>query len=367
MKKVTKVKGLVVEMLICERVNVSSCGFKSYFCKNNLVENPLVSIIVPVYKVEAYIGRCLNSIAAQAYPNIECILVDDASPDQSLAIAEDFLKKSHVKYKILKQLKNKGLSEARNSGVKNATGKYLYFLDSDDEMTPMAIEHLVNLAEQTQAEITVGQNLVIRENGKRAYIFKTKEERECVSGNADVLQSYVNGQYPVMACDKLLSAEFIKKKQLFFEPGLLSEDELWSFQCALKLQKIAFWKGEETYLYYFRDGSIIKSKGKKHFDSFQKIAEKFDEAYHSEKDPDIRRMILMHLINFKDMSLVMNWQAQFNEELWKESYRNFQKLSTLSLFDYFSKQYSISIKKKSLYTSLPVNLGYHLFRKRYGA
>lgn len=353
-------------MLICESVKVLGCGFKSYFCKNNLVENPLVSIIVPLYKVEAYIGRCLNSIAEQTYPNIECILVDDASPDQSLAIAEDFLKKSGLNFKILKQPINKGLSEARNSGTKNATGKYLYFLDSDDEITPTAIENLVNLAEQTLAEITVGQNLVIRESGEKQNVFKVQAEQESIAGNMEIFKSFIHGIYPVMACDKLLLRDFLLKNQLFFEPGLLSEDELWSFQCALKLQKIAFWKGEDTYLYYFRDGSIIKSKGKKHFDSFQTIAEKFDEEYHKNKNPEIKNMILEHLINFKDMTLVMNWQAQFNEELWKESYRNFQKLSSLSFMDYFSDQYPLQTKKRSFHTSLPVNLGYQLFRKRYG-
>ena len=169
-----------------------------------------------------------------------------------------------------------------------------------------------------------------------------------------------------MACDKLILTDFLLKNKLFFEPNLLSEDELWSFQCAIKLRRIAFLHSNATYLYYFREGSIIKSKDKKHFDSFQKIAEKMEASFKNEINLNKKKLILKHLISFKEMCLVMNWQAVFNENLWKESYKNFAKLQSLKFWDYFSDQFSLKTKKEAFYTSLPVDLGYKLFRYRYG-
>lgn len=327
---------------------------------------PKVSLIVPVYKVEPYIERCLASIVAQTYPHIECILIDDASPDHSVELAKHYLKNQGKAYTILHQPANKGLSAARNTGIDAASGDYLYFLDSDDEIAPNAIERLVTLALQTQAEITVGQNVVAREDGTMKHIFPISAKTDIIESTAAILRALNTGAYPVMACDKLISTSFLKTHDLYFEPGLLSEDELWSFQCALNLNKIAFLKGGDTYLYYFRFGSIIQSKDKRHFNSFQKIAERFDQEYHKTADPQIKKLILEHLISFKDMALIMNWQSQFSEHLWKESYLNFKQLSTLSLLDFFSKDFSLQTKKKAFYTSLPVNLGYKLFRKRYG-
>ena len=107
-----------------------------------------VSIIVPVYNVEDYIERCMLSIIDQTYPNIECIIVDDCTPDNSITIIQSLLQQYNgtISFKILKHTTNKGLSESRNTGTEKATGDYIYYLDSDDELTPNCIEHLVDIA-----------------------------------------------------------------------------------------------------------------------------------------------------------------------------------------------------------------------------
>ena len=110
-----------------------------------------ISIIVPVYNVEQYIKECFDSIAAQTYKgDIECIFVDDCGQDDSVAILEKLIAEYHgpMQFSIVHHEHNKGLSGARNTGIRKASGDYLYFLDSDDSITSDCIEKLTALAEK---------------------------------------------------------------------------------------------------------------------------------------------------------------------------------------------------------------------------
>lgn len=110
-----------------------------------------ISIIVPVFNVEQYIKECFDSIAAQTYKgDIECIFVDDCGQDDSVAILEQLITEYHgpIQFSIVHHEHNKGLSGARNTGIRQAKGDYLYFLDSDDTITPDCIEKLGMLAEK---------------------------------------------------------------------------------------------------------------------------------------------------------------------------------------------------------------------------
>ena len=110
----------------------------------------IVSIIIPVYKVEPYIERCVQSVMAQTYTDIECILVDDCSPDQSIAICERMLIEYHgpITFQILHHEQNRGLSAARNTGTNAANSDYIFYLDSDDEITHDCISLLVKETER---------------------------------------------------------------------------------------------------------------------------------------------------------------------------------------------------------------------------
>ena len=113
-----------------------------------LNNNVLVSVIVPVYNVEKFVGETLDSIIAQTYPNIEAICVNDGSEDNSLQVLKRYPNKFQgIRRILIHNQKNGGLSAARNSGMELATGKYIYFLDSDDKIIPSAISELVLLAE----------------------------------------------------------------------------------------------------------------------------------------------------------------------------------------------------------------------------
>lgn len=96
-----------------------------------------ISIIIPIYNVAEYVSDCLKSVLQQTYKNIEIIIVNDCTEDNSMVIIEGLLKESatSIPYKIINHTRNQGLSVARNTGIKNSTGDYLYFMDSDDEIT----------------------------------------------------------------------------------------------------------------------------------------------------------------------------------------------------------------------------------------
>ena len=331
-----------------------------------MIQLPLVSIVIPIYKVEKFLERCLKSVVNQSYQNIECILVNDVTPDKSMEIASEFISKNpDYDFKIINQPKNLGLSMARNAGMDLAKGKYIYFLDSDDEITEFAIENLVKVAEDTDAQLVLGHSVCINEEeGWEKDYFPIKAKEDVLEGNATIFRNFVAGQYPVMACDKLTRMDFLMKHQLYFVQDLFSQDVLWSFQSALKLEKVAFLR-EDTYLYYFHGASIIHNRGEKHFGNWISIAEYMNKAYLEEKNPETKDLILKYLIDFKSMTLQMNWKAQKNEELWKRSYNAYSKLKGLSFSDYFSNKYSKNLKKMDLFISLPTGLGFKLFKYRY--
>ncbi len=117
------------------------------------MKQPLVSIILPVYNAQSHLARCLSSICAQSWQNIEVIVLNDGSKDQSLPVCEEFRKKdSRI---ILVDKANSGVSDTRNLGLKLASGKYVEFVDSDDYLDPDFTERLVAAAEENEADFVI--------------------------------------------------------------------------------------------------------------------------------------------------------------------------------------------------------------------
>lgn len=115
---------------------------------------PIISIIVPVYKVEKYLPRCLDSILAQTFTDFECILVDDGSPDNCPAICDEYASRDNRIIVIHQE--NKGVAVARDTGLKKTQGKFIYFVDSDDWIEPNALELLYKKQQETDADIVLG-------------------------------------------------------------------------------------------------------------------------------------------------------------------------------------------------------------------
>ena len=134
------------------------------------MEQSLVTVVVPIYNVEKYLERCLSSIVDQTYSNLEILLIDDGSPDLCPQICEEWAKKDN-RIKVIHK-ENGGLGMARNTGIEHATGKYIFFFDSDDYLDLNTIQKAVALAEQENAEIVVFGMSVVNYRGEiiRKYI-----------------------------------------------------------------------------------------------------------------------------------------------------------------------------------------------------
>jgi glycosyltransferase involved in cell wall biosynthesis len=211
-----------------------------------------VSIIIPVYNVEPYIERCLLSVLNQTYDNIEIILVDDCGQDNSMEVANRVIKNHSNGHKvsILKQEQNNGPSMARNSGINAAIGKYVYFLDSDDEITNDCIETLVRKSDEFEVVIGAIETLPLKGllKNKKSVFYKE---------NA-IKRAYFNGLINDSGCNKLVLREFLLSNNLFFEPGLIHEDYLWTFFLSMACKKIKIIE-DVTYFYHRRGGDSLNT------------------------------------------------------------------------------------------------------------
>jgi glycosyltransferase involved in cell wall biosynthesis len=216
-----------------------------------------VSIVIPVYKVEKYIERCLRSVFNQTYANIECIIVNDCTPDNSFIIAKELIEsyQGSIDFKFVEHEKNKGLSEARNTGIKMATGHYYFFLDSDDAIPPTSIEKLVETALLNDCpEIVMGVTKGVDANGNNVEV--SSAQTKSFHDNSEVFQGYLNNLWYVIACNKLVKKDIFADHKTFFLPGITHEDVMWSFEISTYVNKIILCPFV-TYHYYIGDTDSI--------------------------------------------------------------------------------------------------------------
>lgn len=256
----------------------------------------MVSIIIPIYNVEQYVAVCLESVASQTYTDYEVILVDDCGMDGSMRIVNDYVNLNlntspnhnlkRNRWRIIRYEKNRGLSAARNTGTAVAKGKYIYYLDSDDTITPDCLEKLVAEAECTDAEMVVGNINVI---GDDKWIPRLKQ-KELLSGD-DCFHCFLRGGYYMMAWNKLVRRDFLEQNNISFVEGMIHEDCAWSLSIACVSKKIAF-VYDETYNYLVRSNSIQTGKDfTKHFNAYCTLLKYYaDETtkYGKATDPEFR-------------------------------------------------------------------------------
>lgn len=223
-----------------------------------------ITIVIPVYNVAAYIGDCLRSVFEQTYPQIEVVLVDDVTPDDSMERAAPWIQKLQEKYEVktITHAVNRGLSAARNTGIKASTGDWVYFLDSDDEITPDCIALMVAEVEKhPDVDFVIGNVKFVGSTWD--FPLKCKAY---VTGNEKILHDYTTYKWYMMAVNRLYKTAYLLQNNLYFKEGLLHEDELYSFQVATTAQAMAA-VYEETYIYKVRSvGSITAQRKLKNFE-----------------------------------------------------------------------------------------------------
>ena len=234
---------------------------------------PLITVIIPVYKVEEYLNICVDSIIYQSYTNLEILLVDDGSPDECPKICDEYEKEDnriHVIHKV-----NGGLSDARNFGIQKATGDYIIFLDSDDKLANNnVIKNLVDFIIKEKPTITFCSQV------KR---FSKDSEKPIFEKNYSDIKKYSSNELFNLATKKhylfaawlfVVSRNFLIENNLFFKKGLLHEDMEWipRLLCVNNETKINIYT-EPFYLYRYNPTSITGSFTQRRFDSLKYILE----------------------------------------------------------------------------------------------
>ena len=214
----------------------------------------LVSVIVPVYKVEAYLGRCVDSILAQTHRDLEVILVDDGSPDRCGAICDEYAEKDPRVCVIHKE--NGGLSSARNAGIDIAKGEYLEFVDSDDWIEPDAVESLLSAALQHQVDLVIGGRWDVKEKTGEKTVGLCPERTETVPAEEAVRRIFRWENCDSAAWDKLYHRRLFR--QIRYPYGVICEDVPVTYLIAFDAGRVTF-LSKPIYNYLHRQGSITYS------------------------------------------------------------------------------------------------------------
>lgn len=216
-----------------------------------------VTIIIPIYNVELFIEQCLLSAFNQSFNSIEYLLIDDKGSDKSIEIAKKIVESHHRKsdIKFITHPHNLGLGATRNTGITNAKGEYVYFLDSDDTIPTDAIENLYKVVSNEKVDVVVGSFTSTNLSGstqKWERIFP----KNIIHGDLSVGIFFLHGGYYLMIWNKLYNIEFLRRNKIYCIPASLHEDIFFSIQVALTAKSLVT-INDITYYYTLRNGSIM--------------------------------------------------------------------------------------------------------------
>ena len=222
-------------------------------------ETPRISVIVPVYNVEDYLKRCVNSLINQTYSNIEVLLIDDGSTDSSGKLCDEISITDNRIIVIHKQ--NGGLSSARNTGIKNSSGEYITFIDSDDWIALDTYEYSIKLMKQFSADCVQYDYIMVSNDNP---IKQRKEDVKCFKGK-EILQYYMEsttrtGSYSVCRC--IFASEILKG--LTFREGKINEDIDFKYKALSCCQKMVV--SNQYKYFYFQSGDSLSFGGLKRRD-----------------------------------------------------------------------------------------------------
>lgn len=210
-----------------------------------------ISVIIPVYNVEKYLPACLESLLSQSYSELEILLIDDGSTDSSGRICDEYAKKDY-RIRVIHQ-KNGGAANAKNTGLRAATGKYLVFLDSDDYLEPDAYKYMLDRMKETGADVVqCAFRLVYVDESQDVVMAK----EPAIYGTQDYLLQYTKD----WTCGLMTEKLFVRKlfDGIFFEEGHKIDDEFFVYQGMMNAQKVLR-DPKIIYNYRQRGSSVMKS------------------------------------------------------------------------------------------------------------
>ncbi|MFJ7728164.1 glycosyltransferase family 2 protein [Neobacillus sp. NPDC097160] len=257
-----------------------------------------ISVVVPIFKVEKYLNRCVDSIINQTYSNLEIILVDDGSPDACGMIAEEYAV-SDDRIKVFHK-KNGGLSDARNFGIQYVTGEFILFVDSDDWLEKTMIEKMINISLSYNADVVQSAFYYAYEDyllfDNRYY---QKDDPPIVLDNISLMtELVVNERVKNFAWGKLYKTEIIKG--IPFKKGVLFEDVFWAHQVIQRVN-IYVILNQPLCFYFQRGDSIVSSYNPKNLDIIKGLKERqcfIEEFYKGLSDESYKVLLKTMLIHY---------------------------------------------------------------------
>lgn len=262
------------------------------------MHRPQVSVVIPVYRVEDYLARCVDSVLSQTLKDIQIILVNDGSPDRCPQICDAYAAKDDRICVIHKA--NGGLASARNAGMEVAVGKWLFFLDSDDWLEPDGLESLLNIGEEYQVDFVRYRSIRSGWPGMQAHAPCMVEPiRELRHGYYNK-QQIVDEVYPrlittpqltmgavVGACGSLYNLDFLNRNQLrFYEEVKFSEDLVFSARVVRAANSFYFVDSPGVYHYFYNANSISKSFRAGRWDSCKALIETCERDFGTDTEYD---------------------------------------------------------------------------------
>ena len=311
-------------------------------------KTPAVTVIIPMYNTEKYIGECLQSLVNQTFQNFDVIVVNDCSTDNSVAEAEKFLPKLKGRLKIKTLPKNSGTSALpKNTGIQMARSKYVTFLDSDDYITPTALEELFKIAEETDAEVIHCSQYFTFKDGENE--IKTETFQKTCHVNKPTFETLDIGKRVKKFTErgflwwgqcKLYRRDFLIKNKIVFPPIDVWEDMVFSFQCVI-LAKNYVRVPNVFYYYRVRKDSLshIPQRPLRIIEMLMQIINYLDDFISRveffQKNPQYRFMIL-------------DWHVQERMNIICTAFFENSKLQPFQIEELFRKKFENAISKEDL-------------------
>ena len=324
------------------------------------------SIVIPIYNVEDIILRCLNSVAAQTVTDFEALLIDDCSKDRSLEIVQDFVNNYHgdITFRIIRQEKNQGQSMARNRGIQEATGDYIYFLDSDDYISEDCIELLSKEMEKDASiQMVIGNYKVCGPQHIDPFLMQQR-----IYTSEEIIREQLRYNIYTMPWNKLVRKSFLLENSLFFQPGIIHEDNLWTFCSAFCFDKIAVVL-RTTYYYIIRQGSTERSHDQdwhisQLFMVFKYLVKFIFESEAPSKKNVKENLEVFRFIEKNMIPLIMEPYIKGNQRLSYRRYCEIRALPYWSWQDIKSMNATYKDKKKFKHFTKSIKKGYLSFIKQ---
>jgi glycosyltransferase involved in cell wall biosynthesis len=319
--------------------------------KNN--NTSLVSVIIPVYKVEEFIHECIDSVINQTYENLEIILVDDSSPDKCPQICDDYAKKDS-RIKVIHKT-HSGISNTRNAGLKISKGEYVYFLDSDDFIDKDAIESLLYQAQYYSADFVFFNLKRIRNTKKLGHLSNNFTRKELYSNPLKGIEMLdkllIYNEYNAAVSMIFIRKRLLIKNKISFYPGIIHEDELFTFKLFFYSNTVVYLP-EPLYNRRLRENSIMTSPIGKHnvISMFIVVDEMINSYLFEAKSDNDKKVIRIHInkilislksryyqLPIKDRLILYNKVKELQSKLDANNYLNSlevrEKYQNIRIFD----------------------------------